>query len=110
MKVFYSIEIQTNYPQEINEEIVQSAMKHLGFEREDYEDEETYSASYIFAAMTKPSEMEERAKRFMQETPGVHYVDIAYRYEYAMVPDRFVIWDDGKIQHYTGYITYREDE
>ena len=109
MKVFYSVEIQMCGTYEVEGRIMESASHLLGFGKNDIEDQETHSVSVIYANEIKPSDMKAQIRKFLVANPAVHYVDVMYRFEYAMCPDRFVIWKDGREQDYTGYISFRED-
>ena len=109
MKVYYNIEIQMHGTYEVEDKIMESASHFFGFSKRDVEEQETHSASVMFVSDVTPTEMRERVAKFLVANQAVHYVDVIYRFEFAMVPDRFVRWRDGRIQEYTGYINFRED-
>lgn len=109
MKLYYNIEIQMSGTNEMTDAVLEHAAHLFGFLKKDVEDAETYNASVMFTSDIKPSDMRERVRNLLVAVPTIHYVDVIYRFEYAMVPDRFVIWSDGRTQEYTGYINFRED-
>lgn len=109
MKVYYNIEIQMRGTYEVEDKILESASHLLGFTKRDIDEHEIHNVCAMFVSDLPPTEMRDRVAKFLVANDAVHYVDVIYRFEYAMVPDRFVRWRDGRIQEYTGYINFRED-
>lgn len=109
MKVYYNIEIQMHGTYEVEDIILESASHLIGFSKRDVEEQETHSANIMFSSDVSPTEMRNRVEKFLVANKAVHYVDVIYRFEFAMVPDRFVRWRDGRTQEYTGYISFKED-
>ena len=109
MKVYYSTEIQMGGTYEVENKIMESAASIIGFSKADIEEQETHCVSVIHCNEIKPSDMKDRVRKFLVANPAVHYVDVMYRFEYAMVPYRFVIWSDGRERDYTGFVSFRED-
>ena len=109
MKVYYSIEIRMHGTYEVEDRILESASHMFGFSKQDIDEQDVHSVSVMFTSDLPPTEMRNRVAQFLVANHAVHYVDVIYRFEYAMVPDRFVRWRDGKIQESTGYIDFRED-
>ena len=107
MKVFYNINVQMTTT-EVDNTVLESAAHHLGFLKKDVETD-TYCFNAFYAGEITPVHMRERVRQFLSENTNVYYVDVMYRYEYAMVPDRFVTWQDGSHHEYTGHIEFRED-
>ena len=94
---------------EVEEAVLESASRIFGFSKKDIEESETHSVSVLFVSGVSPTEMRKRVSQFLISNKAVYYVDVMYRFEYAMVPDRFVRWHDGRTSEYTGYISFRED-
>lgn len=110
MKVYYNISIQMAGTHEMDDSTMESASRLLGFTKKDVEETETYSVNVMFASNILPTDMRDRVRSLLLASKSIYYVDAMYRFEYAMVPDRFVIWRDGKTQEYTGFITFTEDK
>lgn len=110
MKIYYSLEVQMAGENRMSDAVVESASLAFRFGKYDIDEKEEFSLNVLFPCEIKPSDMKTRVRSFLADNPTVHYVDVMYRYEYAMVPDRFVIWQDGRTQEYTGFIDFREDK
>lgn len=109
MSVYYNVKIQMYGTYEVESGLLDAASRAMGFLEEDVEETELHNASICFTSDAKPSKMKERVHAFLAKNVPVHYVDVIYRYEYEMVPDRFVVWQDGREKDYTGYVEFRED-
>ena len=115
MKVHYNIEIQMAANSEITDEVMETASRAFGFLKTDVDELESYRVTALFTSDIKPSDMKERARKFLVMCSGrsylkpAYYVDVMYRFEYENIPDRFVIWNDGRVQEYTGHIVFTED-
>jgi len=40
----------------------------------------------------------------------LHYIDVIYRFEHEMTPDRFVVWSSGHEEEYHGEVIFVEDK
>ena len=109
MKVYYNINLQMFGTYEVEDQIISGAAHHLGFSKNDIEDIDTHCANIMFTSTLPPTKVKEHVRAFLASNHPVHYVDVIYRFEYAMVPDRFVVWRDGSCKDYTGYVDFRED-
>ena len=109
MKVFYSIEIQMCAGHEVTDDLMEVASYAFQFLKKDVDEKELYRVTALFSNEIKPTEMRERARRFLHLHKDVYYVDVIYRFEHEMVPDRFVRWQNGDIQEYTGHVEFREE-
>ena len=109
MKVYYNIEIQMHGTYEVEDKILESAAHFFGFAKKDIDEMDAHSACVMFVSDLPPTEMRDRVAKFLVGNHAVYYVDVIYRFEFAMVPDRFVRWRDGRTQEYTGYISFKED-
>ena len=109
MKVYYNAEICTGAEYTVTDWAMEVFSHHLGFAKTDVDEHEERFATALFVSNVLPTEMRDRARALLKECPGIHYIDVMYRFETEMVPDRFVIWSDGRIQEYTGHIEFTED-
>ena len=110
MKVYYSMAIQMRGTYTVDDPTIELAAHHLRFSKRDIEEVEVHSAQVIFSSSIKPSEMKERILHMLAECRTIYYIDVIYRFEHEMIPDRFVIWQGGKIKEYTGKVTFVEDD
>lgn len=110
MKVFYSIDIQMIGAYEVTGAVLETASHLIGFEKKDIDELETYHVQASFGSNVLPSTMHDYVRSLLTALPEIFYVDVIFRFKYAMHPDRFVIWQDGKTQEYTGHITFTEDK
>ena len=109
MKVFYSISIWMDESSEMTGEILESASRIIGFGKPDIDDARENCLTATFSSNVKPTDMRSRAKSLLAEFPDINFVDVIYRFEYEMVPDRFVAWFDGKMTEFTGHITFEKE-
>lgn len=109
MKVFYNMVFQMAGTYEPDNALMESAAHYIGFTKKDIEEVEPHSMTVMFSSSVRPWDMRYHVRLFLMNNPTVHYVDTIYRFEYAMIPDRFVIWKDGSTKEYTGKIHFEED-
>lgn len=109
MKAFYNVTIQMRGTYEA-EAVMEKASHFLHFGKRDIEECNTHNVNIMYSSDVKPTEMRDRVRWLLTDAPTIHYVDVIYRFEYEMVPDRFVIWQDGSIKEYTGHVEFREDD
>ena len=110
MKVYYNVLLQMFGTYEIEDRILEEAARQLGFNRNDIEEIDTHCASIMFVSTVKPTEMRDRIGSLLVNNQPIYYADVMYRFEQAMVPDRFVRWRDGRYKEFTGSITWIEDQ
>ena len=110
MKVFYNIDIQMKQSYEITDDLVSTASKFFGFMKMDIDERETYHLGVTFLSEKSPRTMRDDVKALLRTFLEIFYIDVIYRFDYEMTPDRFVIWWDGKTQEYTGHVTFTEDK
>ena len=109
MKVFYWVSILTKFGADKNK-VLECASKHMQFEKKDVdEDEETYAVAASFNSMIKPTEMRDRVRSLLRDDSDIHCVDVIYRFEHEMIPDRFVIWDSGRQAEYRGEVVFNKE-
>ena len=109
MKVYYSISVQMYGTYEVTDSVLETAAHHLGFTKNDIEETDVHCTTVMFSSNVLPTEMRDRVRRLIVAEKRILYVDVMYRFEYAMIPDRFVIWRDGRSQEYTGHVHFEED-
>lgn len=110
MKIWYNVEVQMLGECERTYDLDEAIGKALGFEEDDIDEREIYRLTALFVSNMKPTEMCERVTEVLRNHPEVFYIDVIYRYDAENVPDRFVIWQDGRKQEYTGRIIFEEDK
>ena len=110
MQVFYKVVIQMRGTYETDGHTMELAAHHLGFSKRNIDEQEIHNATiFFYSNFIKPTEMRDRVLRLLAECRYIYYVDVVYRFEHELVPDRFVVWQGGKIKEYTGKITFVED-
>lgn len=110
MKIWYNVEVQMSADCERTEELDADLGFDLGFGERDIDEREPYRMTALFVSDMQPSKMREYVTDELRTHPGIHYIDVIYRYDSENTPDRFVIWSDGRRQEYTGKIVFEEDE
>lgn len=110
--IFYKIEIQTTDIYEITDSMIQRAMLCFHADLKEYyqiEDRDDYHAIVNFFSDIKASDMPRHVRQFLEAEPRIYYIDVIYRYPREIESDRFVLWQDGRVQTYTGKVMYTED-
>ena len=97
MNTYYNVEIQTEGKKKITAGILVLFEDYLGLTDMDLDEREDHRATFFFVSDMKASEVQNRVRTI-------------YRYEYEMTPDRFVCWNDGHTQEYTGHVFFEEDK
>lgn len=110
MNTYYNMEIQMAGKKKITAGILDLFEDYLGISDRDIDEREDHRAVFFFVSDMKPTELQTRVRTILNQTSGVHYVDIIYRYELEMTPDRAVLWADGSKQEYTGHVIFEEDK
>jgi hypothetical protein len=110
MKAYYSIDVQMRGTYEADDNLLAQVCEHLGCAKECIEEEEVHSAKLCFMSYDVQSEMRSKVLRLLTDLPRIYYVDVVYIYEYETIPDRFVIWQGGKVKEYTGKVIFVEDD
>lgn len=110
MKIYYNVEIQTAGNKKITAGIIDLFEDFLGISDRDLDEREEHRAVFFFGSDMKPSEVKAIVRTILQQTSSIHYVDIIYRFEHEMTPDRVVLWADGHTQEYTGHVVFEEDK
>ena len=110
MNTYYNVEIQTEGKKRITAGILVLFEDYLGLTEMDLDEREDHRATFFFVSDMKASEVQNRVRTILNQTSSIHYVDVVYRYENEMTPDRFVCWGDGHTQEYTGHVIFEEDK
>ena len=55
------------------------------------------------------SELRRHIRNLINQEENIAWADVWYLYYGEFVPDRFVMWSDGRVQEYTGHVTFTED-
>ena len=109
MNTYYNVEIQASEKKKITTGIISMFEDFLGITDRDLDEREGNRAVFFFVSDMKPSEVRNRIRTILNQTTGIYYVDIIYRFENEMHPDRVVLWRDGREQEYTGHVMFEED-
>ena len=110
MNTYYNVEIQTVGKKKITVGIMDLFEDYLGVTNRDVDEREDHCAVFFFVSEMTPTEVRNRVRTILGQTSSIYYVNITYRYENEMVPDRVVLWADGRVQEYTGHVVFTEDE
>ena len=110
MNTYYNVEIQTAGKKKITTGILTLFEDYLGIDDRDLDERETNRAVFFFVSDMKPSEVKNRIRTILEQTTSIYYVDVIYRWENEMHPDRVVLWADGHEQEYTGHVVFEEDK
>lgn len=110
MNTYYNVEIQTEGKKKITTGILVLFEDYLGISDRDIDERDDHRAVFFFASDMKPAEVQNLIRTILRQTSSIHYVDVIYRFEYEMTPDRFVCWGDGHTQEYTGHVIFEEDK
>jgi hypothetical protein len=114
---YYNIEIQMAGERELTDEILDTVMYILCAKYSATDEVEDHRAVIFYRTQFLPSEMREKVWKILNtirdsktHEPLLHYIDVEYRYEWEMTPDRFVCWSDGRLVEYKGHVIYTEEE
>ena len=110
MNAYYNVEIQMEGNKKVTTGILVLFEDFLGISDRDIDEREDHRTVFFFMSDMKPSEVKNRIRAILNQTTSIHYVDVIYRWETEMNPDRFVIWGDGHEQEYTGRVVFTEDK
>lgn len=110
MKIWYNVEVQMLGENERYPELDAEIGEALGFSERDIDEREIYRLMAMFTSDTTSTDMRRRVTDVLRDHPEIFYIDVIYRYDSENVPDRFVIWGDGRAQEYTGHIVFEEDK
>lgn len=108
MKKFVKVTVQTSM-ENILAEGVREYIEE--FYNAPGDDEGTdFQFSLVFETELTIDELVERARLLLADLPELYYVDTVYRFESEFDADRFVVWQDGRYQSYTGKLEFMEDK
>lgn len=111
MDTYYNVEIQMAGTNKMTEQLAGQIASDLGAIRKDVDELGKYNAVIFFRSEIKPTEMRRRVRDILSAYKNqLHYIDVIYRFEYEMTPDRFCFWSDKREQEYEGRIIFKEDE
>ena len=111
MKTYYDVEIQMQGENRATKELIGMIATDLCATPADIEEITDYSATIFFKSQyIMPTVMRQRISAILlMYNTKIHYIDVVYRYENEMTPDRFCFWSDGRQQEYTGHVVFTED-
>ena len=108
---YYNIEIQTSGYDKITDEMITWLTAMLGAGESSIDERDSYRATLFFKSThIKPTMMRERVRECLSHDKPIYYIDVIYRFESEMTPDRFVYWADGREQEYIGHVIFEEDK
>lgn len=108
MKSWYSIEVAMSGENERTYELDQEIGETLGFDEDHIDERETYRMTAVFESQSLTSVMRVNVRQLLRQHPEIHYIDVIFRRGNDLLPDRFVIWQDGRELDYRGRIVYEE--
>ena len=107
---YYNVEIQMSGTYKTSPHFISQIAMDLGAVPTDIDELETYRAVIFFRSDIKPSEMRNRIRAVLAMYKiSLHYIDVVYRFENEMTPDRFCFWADGHEIEYSGEVIFKED-
>ena len=111
MKTYYNVEIQMADNFTTSKELIDQIVESFGADKTAIDELEPYRAVLFFVSETTPTEVRKIAQAILcMHQDSIHYIDVVYRYEYEITPDRFVYWANGSMQEYTGHVVFEEDK
>ena len=111
MYTYYNVEIQMSGTHETSEQFIKQIAIDLGAKPSDVDEIDTYHATLSFKSNLKPSEIKQRVQSVLaMYRMTLHYIDVIYRFEHEMTPDRFVVWSSGHEEEYHGEVIFVEDK
>ena len=111
MTTYYNVEIQMAGDNKATQDFIEQFATNFGADKTDIDEIESYRAVLFFKSETLPTDMRQIIRAvLLMYSAKVHYIDVIYRYEAEMTPDRFCIWSDGHEQEYTGKVIFKEDK
>ena len=110
MNLYYNVTIQMAGKKKVTVGLMTIFEDYLGISARDLDEREDHRAVFFFVSDMKPSEVKNRIRTILNQSSSIHYVDVVYRWETEMHPDRFVLWSDGREQEYTGHVVFTEDK
>jgi len=109
MNVYYNVEIQMAMKNVLTDELLRKILPYFDADETDVDEHEKYRAVLFFKSQEKPSAMHDYVRDALNDLgQQIHYIDVIYRWETEMNPDRFVIWSDGTEKEYVGKINFEE--
>ena len=111
MNTYYFVEVQMSGANEATTQFMGRIAINLGADIMNVDEIDTHSATIIIKSEIKPTEMRLRVQAILAiYQTMIHYIDVVYRFEYEMTPDRFCFWSDGRQQEYIGKVIFTEEK
>ena len=104
----YNIEVQMADRNEVTDKVQNMIRAFLEFPADAIDEVEAYNLTATYISTMKIEQIKEAIRSLFSKCPGIHYIDVIYRYKWEMTPDRFVMWHTGQIQEYKSKVIYEE--
>ena len=108
MTIWYNVEVQMACENERNYDLDEELGWELGFAEADVDEREPYRMTAIYTSEVTPDKIKLDVIKLLHRHPEIYYFDVMFRYDSENVPDRFVVWQDGRVQNYRGRIVFEE--
>ena len=110
MKNWYNVEISMTGECEVTDELVETIAESLGFKDTDIDEREVYRLVAIFQSDDAPEAISSSITMLLEDKPEIFYIDLLYRSDNDMLPNRITFWQGGRIQSYQTRVIYEEVE
>ena len=108
MNTMYNVEIQMLGECERTAVLDEQIGNALGFVESDIDERELYRMTALFNSEDNPGSMKCKMQKFLKEHQEILYMDVIFHESAHDLPQRFVVWGDGKIQNYRTRVIYEE--
>ena len=108
MKIMYNVETQMCGECERTVELDEMLGNELGFVESDIDERELYRMTVLFKSEDTPDVMKCKMQKFLSDHGEILYLDVIFHMSAHDLPQRFVVWGDGKVQNYRTRLFYEE--
>lgn len=110
MKNWYNVEISMTGECEVTDELVETVAESIGFKDTDIDEREVYKLVAVFSSDDAPDVIHARISILLENRPEIFYIDLLYRVDDEMLPERITYWQGGNVQTYRTHVIYEEVE
>ena len=96
-------------PDETTKDLTDRIMNKLDLRSSDVEEIERTDMTVIYEMNDMLSVLRDNLRNLLAREANIAYADVWYRCRFEFCPDRFVIWQGGHEQDYTGHVEFTED-
>ena len=107
---YYNINVQMSGAYKASPHFISAIAVAVGAKKTDVDEINKYNGSILFKSERKVSDvLDDVYKAIKIFGKKIHYIEVVYRYEWEMTPDKVVVWSNGDKKNYTGVIIFKED-